>query len=175
MQKSIQRLLNIGVDIGGTNLRAALVEIGRDGARIVEQRRRKVGQERAPEEVAERLAGALDAFAITVRGLVAVDVGASGAAIYPTGSHTWANLQEIGRPGDPPFPWEDYLDFMQSSNHNFMRLWMFEQPERACWTDDMIVFDPLPCARPLSGGDYAVTAAPFTGDAVLYLKKVENA
>jgi hypothetical protein len=70
-----------------------------------------------------------------------------GAAIYLTGSHTWANLQDIGRPGDPLFPWADYLDFMESSNHNFMRLWMFEQPARACWTDDLILFDPLPWAR----------------------------
>jgi hypothetical protein len=28
----------------------------------------------------------------------------SGKAIYLTGSHTWANLQDIGLPGDPPFP-----------------------------------------------------------------------
>ncbi len=37
-----------------------------------------------------------------------------GAAIYLTGSHTWANLQDIGRPGDPPFPYDEYLDFMQA-------------------------------------------------------------
>ncbi len=24
-------------------------------------------------------------------------------AIYPTGSHTWADLQDIGRPDDEPF------------------------------------------------------------------------
>jgi hypothetical protein len=29
----------------------------------------------------------------------------------------------------------------------------------------------FPGAFPLEGGDYAVTAAPFTGDAVLYLKR----
>jgi hypothetical protein len=28
-------------------------------------------------------------------------------------------------------------------------------------------------ARPMSGGDYAVAVAPYTGDAVLYLKNVE--
>jgi hypothetical protein len=28
----------------------------------------------------------------------------------------------------------------------------------------------IPGARPLQGGDYAVVAAPYTGDAVLYLK-----
>jgi hypothetical protein len=55
-------------------------------------------------------------------------------AVYLTGSHTWCNLQDIGFVETPPFPYEDYLDFMKAHNHNFMRLWMFEQPERACWT-----------------------------------------
>ncbi|HOU12068.1 MAG TPA: DUF6298 domain-containing protein [Anaerolineae bacterium] len=71
----------------------------------------------------------------------------SGKAIYLTGSHTWANLQDIGLSGDPPFPYEAYLDFMQAYNHNFMRLWMFEQPERACWTESCLLFAPLPWAR----------------------------
>lgn len=71
----------------------------------------------------------------------------SGRAIYLTGSHTWANLQDIGLAGGPPFPYREYLDFMQSYGHNFMRLWMFEQPERACWTEERILFAPLPWAR----------------------------
>ena len=33
----------------------------------------------------------------------------------------------------------------------------------------------FPGARPLPGGDYAVTIAPYTGDAVLYLKKAKEA
>ncbi|MFN2109745.1 MAG: DUF6298 domain-containing protein [Anaerolineae bacterium] len=70
-----------------------------------------------------------------------------GTAIYLTGSHTWANLQDIGLPGDPPFPYDEYLDFLEAYHHNFMRLWMFEQPERACWTETRILFDPLPWAR----------------------------
>jgi hypothetical protein len=71
----------------------------------------------------------------------------TGKAIYLTGSHTWANLQDIGLPGGPPFPYDEYLDFMEAYGHNFMRLWMFEQPERACWTDARILFRPLPWAR----------------------------
>ena len=71
----------------------------------------------------------------------------SGKAIYLTGSHTWANLQDIGLAETPPFPYEEYLAFMQSYGHNFMRLWMFEQPERACWTEARILFAPLPWAR----------------------------
>jgi hypothetical protein len=71
----------------------------------------------------------------------------SGVAIYLTGSHTWANLQDIGLAETPPFPYGEYLDFMASYGHNFMRLWMFEQPERACWTEARILFAPLPWAR----------------------------
>lgn len=71
----------------------------------------------------------------------------SGRAIYLTGSHTWANLQDIGLAGGEPFPYNDYLDFMESHQHNFMRFWMFEQPEKASWTDARITFDPLPWAR----------------------------
>jgi hypothetical protein len=66
---------------------------------------------------------------------------------YLTGSHTWANLQEIGLPGGPAFPYMEYLDFMQSYGHNFMRLWMFEQPSRASWTEAPLVFVPLPWVR----------------------------
>ena len=33
-------------------------------------------------------------------------------AVYLAGSHTWANLQDIGLPGGPAFPFDEYLDFM---------------------------------------------------------------
>jgi hypothetical protein len=72
-------------------------------------------------------------------------------AVYLTGSHTWCNLQDIGLIDASPFPYEEYLDFMSAYNHNFMRLWMFEQPERACWTEARIFFDPLPWSRPGPG------------------------
>ncbi len=72
-------------------------------------------------------------------------------AVYLTGSHTWANLQDIGLPDGPPFPYEEYLDWMQSGGHNFMRLWMFEHPERASWSPAPLFFDPLPWMRPGPG------------------------
>ncbi|MGI8783300.1 MAG: DUF6298 domain-containing protein [Acidobacteriota bacterium] len=52
----------------------------------------------------------------------------SGKAIYLTGSHTWANLPDIG-PGDPPpaFDFDAYLDFLERHNHNFIRLWRWEE------------------------------------------------
>ncbi len=46
----------------------------------------------------------------------------SGKAIYLTGSYTRADLQGIGLAGAPPFPYEEYPDFMQAHKHNFMRL-----------------------------------------------------
>lgn len=73
------------------------------------------------------------------------------SAVYLAGSHTWANLQDIGLPGGPPFPYTEYLDFMQAYGHNFMRFWMFEQPARASWTAAPLVFDPLPWNRPGPG------------------------
>ena len=47
--------------------------------------------------------------------------------VYLTGSHTWANLVDIG-PSDPPpvFDFETYVDWMAKLNHNFMRMWTWE-------------------------------------------------
>jgi CubicO group peptidase (beta-lactamase class C family) len=52
---------------------------------------------------------------------------ATGEAVYLTGSHTWANLVDIG-PSDPPppFDFEKYVEWMAKLNHNFMRMWTWE-------------------------------------------------
>ncbi len=48
----------------------------------------------------------------------------TGRAVYLTGSHTWANLQDRGAGNPPaPFDYERYLDFLERHNHNFFRLW----------------------------------------------------
>ena len=54
-------------------------------------------------------------------------IDGSGRAIYLTGSHTWANLVDIG-PSDPPprFDFDAYLDWMKLLNHNFIRMWTWE-------------------------------------------------
>jgi hypothetical protein len=53
--------------------------------------------------------------------------GGNGKAIYLTGSHTWSNLQDRGNCNPPPpFDYTEYLDFMQRNNHNFMRMWVWE-------------------------------------------------
>lgn len=51
----------------------------------------------------------------------------SRRAVYLTGSHTWANLVDIG-PSDPPprFDFDACLSWMKGLNHNFIRLWTWE-------------------------------------------------
>ena len=63
----------------------------------------------------------------------------SGKAVYLAGSHNWHNFQDNGhrflegqdRP--PVFDYKAYLDFLQSLNHNFFRLWRWESPK---WADE---------------------------------------
>jgi hypothetical protein len=57
----------------------------------------------------------------------------SSKAIYLTGSHTWANLQDIGTTNPPTaFDFSAYLDFLERYHHNFIRLWRWEFPQ---WTE----------------------------------------
>ncbi len=71
-------------------------------------------------------------------------VDASGQPVYLTGSHTWSNLQDNGNGSPPPvFDYNKYLDFLTANNHNFFRLWVWEQSR---WTvetrDDNYWFYP---------------------------------
>jgi hypothetical protein len=60
----------------------------------------------------------------------------SGQAIYLTGAHTWANLQDQAAVDPPPtFDFDRYLDYLQKYNHNFIRMWMWEQARWAPWAD----------------------------------------
>lgn len=65
-----------------------------------------------------------------------------GRPIFLTGAHTWANLQDSGVAPVPKFDWKGYLALMQSHNHNFMRLWQWQQAAWAPWTPDKILFRP---------------------------------
>src|SRR5262249_21638351 len=52
-------------------------------------------------------------------------------AVFLTGSHTWANLQDISyaaKPSPPTFDFPAYLAFLKEHNHNFFRLWTWESP-----------------------------------------------
>lgn len=75
-----------------------------------------------------------------------------GQVIYLTGSHTWANLQDIDYLDPPPaFDYLAYLDFLETHHHNFIRLWAWEQAKWAPWTTSDIWFVPLPYQRPGPG------------------------
>lgn len=74
---------------------------------------------------------------------------AAGNIVYLTGSHTWSNLQDNGGSDPPPaFDYPAYLDFLAANNHNFFRLWSWEQSR---WTletsDNNYWFYPLPYQR----------------------------
>jgi hypothetical protein len=69
----------------------------------------------------------------------------SGQSIYLTGSHTWANFQEAGLlPTDSLFEWDKYLQMMKSNQHNFMKLWVWEQAKLGSWSKEPIAFSPMP-------------------------------
>jgi hypothetical protein len=82
----------------------------------------------------------------------------SGKAVFLTGSHTWANFQEIGMDTTIRFDNKAYLDMMEQNHHNFMRLWMFENPSLACWTTDKLLWHPniYEKAGPGKGSDSAL-------------------
>ena len=51
----------------------------------------------------------------------------SGKAVYLSGSHTWNNLVEMqASPGQDPFNYDEYLDFLETYHHNFFRLWAWD-------------------------------------------------
>jgi hypothetical protein len=71
-----------------------------------------------------------------------------GRPVYLTGSHTWANLQEWGPTSPPvPFDYPKWLDFMVAHDHNFMRMWIYENFRWAVWNPVDYFFEPLPWAR----------------------------
>ena len=69
----------------------------------------------------------------------------AGRAVYLTGSHTWNNLQDMGRGYPPPaFDFDHYLDFLEALNHNFIRLWAWDM--LCTWNPEDRV-RPFPWAR----------------------------
>jgi hypothetical protein len=59
----------------------------------------------------------------------------AGRIVYLTGSHYWKNVQDDGVSNPPP-PFDNvaYLDFLEEHNHNFTRLWVWEQ---ARWSGEV--------------------------------------
>jgi len=73
-----------------------------------------------------------------------------GRAVWLTGSHTWANLQERGLEGKTPdFDYDGYLDFLARHGHNFIRLWAWEQAQWMQFVDGTVPvrYKPNPYMR----------------------------
>jgi hypothetical protein len=72
----------------------------------------------------------------------------TGKAIYLTGSHIWNNLLDWS--DQPSLDYEGYLDFLQSLNHNFIRMWT---SEHASVPGRPLPDHPLPYQRAGPGDD----------------------
>ncbi len=75
---------------------------------------------------------------------------AAGRAVFLTGSHTWANIQERGIDGETPdFDFSEYLDFLVEHGHNFTRLWTWQHAQWMAFAakDTPIRYTPLPYLR----------------------------
>lgn len=82
-----------------------------------------------------------------------------GKPIYLTGSHTWTNFQDAGSKDPPPkFDFPGYLEFLEKHNHNFFRLWNWEQAKWVVHTRENFWFEPLPYSR--SGPGTALDGKP---------------
>src|SRR5215510_4557043 len=72
-------------------------------------------------------------------------VDSNGKAVYLTGVHL--NNDLVDRSDKTALDFTSYLNFLQQYEHNFVRLWVWEQ---AAWTNEStakITFDPLPYQR----------------------------
>ncbi len=73
----------------------------------------------------------------------------SGRIVFLSGSHFWDNLQDSGASNKLPylFNYTGWLDFLQARNHNFFRLWMWEQAKGVVESSTAYYFTPLPYQR----------------------------
>lgn len=72
----------------------------------------------------------------------------TGKIVYLTGTHTWSNLQDNGLSDPPPvFNYLEYLDFLVANNHNFFRLWTWEEAKWYTDTTEDYWFEPIPYYR----------------------------
>jgi Family of unknown function (DUF6298) len=103
------------------------------------------------------LIAATDPAAAVTRGPLRIDatnpryfVDQRDRVVYLTGSHTWQNLKDrsLGDP-PPPFDFDAYLDFLVAHDHNFIRLWSWEQPRSRNNNPDGLkrFFSPFPWLR----------------------------
>jgi hypothetical protein len=75
-----------------------------------------------------------------------------GRVVYLTGSEYWKTIQDNGATNPPPvFDNSAFLDFLQSHNHNFTRLYMWEQARWSAETSLSHWFSPTLYLRPGPG------------------------
>jgi uncharacterized protein YjdB len=80
---------------------------------------------------------------------------ASGQIVYLTGSEYWKTIED-NSPSNPPaaFDYSGFLDFLQRHNHNFTRLYMWEQARWSAETSASHYFSPTLYVR--TGPDTAL-------------------
>jgi hypothetical protein len=67
----------------------------------------------------------------------------TGRIVYLTGSEYWKTIQDNGPSNPPPaFDFSRFLDFLQAHNHNFTRLYMWEQSRWSAETSLSHWFSP---------------------------------
>jgi hypothetical protein len=73
----------------------------------------------------------------------------TGRAIYLTGSHTWAVLQDMWLEDRPRrnTEYDGFLEMLEENGHNFLRFWSWMHAKNAAWSKTSTRFDPQPFAR----------------------------
>ena len=72
----------------------------------------------------------------------------SGRVVYLTGSEYWKTIQDNGPSNPPPaFDYSGFLDFLQRHDHNFTRLYMWEQARWSAETSSSHWFSPTVYVR----------------------------
>ncbi|HZA57422.1 MAG TPA: hypothetical protein VE616_24475 [Candidatus Udaeobacter sp.] len=77
----------------------------------------------------------------------------SGKPVYFTGSHTHINFKDWGYTDPPPiFDYTAYLAFLKQYNHNFIRLWTWDQTQWLRYSDSLqrdatVYLTPFPWLR----------------------------
>src|SRR6266508_5150896 len=74
---------------------------------------------------------------------------ASGKAVYLTGSHTWAVMQDMWLEGEEPIltDYNAFITMLADYGHNFMRFWQWQPVKNAPWNEHPTVFTPQPYQR----------------------------
>jgi hypothetical protein len=78
-------------------------------------------------------------------------------SVLLTGSHTWCNFMDCGftNPITTNFNYPAYLDFLQSHNHNFFRMWRAENARGGeAEPQNTFYFSPMPYARSSQPGAF---------------------